>query len=308
MSFDLDFCLNKTDEKLVREKLVNFLSNQQNFAEFKSFDDNSFEIWYENKSTKVYCSFHFDSTICLKGEEIYDEYKLSGLYFNMNYNRPNFYAIECLPIVETVSKFFNLIIYDPQEDKMIQSKETPISEILIESWIKHNSSTMHALIKQSDFDVYYLNEQSSNLWWKYTFLKEKLENKVNEEIYVPVIMLLCNDAGEVFTVLLWPENIPQFFPVSDYILIKRFNSKLFGFRKEEEISIIKYSELIEIIDPFLEMYDKEINLKLLNPSQTKSTEHIFNNLKLKPFDLKKHGEITPGRFQNVIERKIDDKN
>lgn len=61
-----------------------------------------------NASTGVYCYLRLDDddTEGARGE---------SLCFSLNYNRPTFFALETLPLVESLCKRFQLLVEDPQE-------------------------------------------------------------------------------------------------------------------------------------------------------------------------------------------------
>ncbi|MGA7187549.1 MAG: hypothetical protein WBY66_03520, partial [Candidatus Acidiferrales bacterium] len=133
MSFDLHFCWRKVER-------INFEEVKSWALQQKCFSCKHAQLWYANPQTGVYFSFNFEAPESPEdAPRITGGYFDSGLSFNLNYNRPSYFGLEALPVVETLAARFALSVFDPQavgdEPKLLTDVR---SESLVQSWLKHN--------------------------------------------------------------------------------------------------------------------------------------------------------------------------
>src|SRR4051794_17603126 len=107
MSFDLYFCWHD-------EQPIGFGSVVEWSEKHRHFQRQDDRLWYSNEDTGVYFSIDFE----IKDTEesvIPSDYFDSGLSFNLNFNRPSFFASEAMPLVVDLCENFRLAVFDPQE-------------------------------------------------------------------------------------------------------------------------------------------------------------------------------------------------
>lgn len=292
MSFDLYFCRQNGPAPAIPELREYFSS--RGFA-ISDVAEGEVEFEYHNEATGVHCLFSYSPSV---GDEL-EGCGSSGLTFNMNFNRPSFFAYECMPLVEAFCKHFNLVVQDPQDETAEQQQADATR--LISSWRKQNTWAVGAMKKMAqdhDFDIHYLPETSATAWWQYAKVRESLEAEISEDIFVPAPFILINPANKIITVLLWPQGISQFFPRSDYVYLER-DKKSF-FRTKQEKGLVSYDSVITKIGHLLDDYEfGGLQLKYLRPERTPEALPLIQSFNLEPLDLSQCGQVAPSRFHDV---------
>jgi hypothetical protein len=151
------------------------------------------QLWYANPKTGVYFSVDFAADTAESPDDaplMPDGYFDSGLSFNLNYNRPRYFAFEAMPIVTQLVTRLDLSIVDPQADW----DDSPLarvvdSEALVRSWIDHNESATLALIRDRDFsNPLHMAAADSLYLWRDSKAREDLQRACGEEIFVPQLV------------------------------------------------------------------------------------------------------------------------
>lgn len=291
MSFDLYFCRQNKSAPSIPEL-------KEYFSSLPLFQSNDVaaggvEFCYQNEATGVYCLFSYSP---LDAAEL-EGCGSSGLTFNLNFRRPSFFAYETMPLVEAFCKRFDLVVENPQ-DETVQGAD---AAGLISSWRKHNTwamGTMKNVAIEEDMELHYLPEASATAWWRYTKVQQALEESINEDIFVPSLMILMNPASQVFTMMLWPKGIAQFFPRSDYVYVQREKKSLF--RTKEQTGLVPYESVIAKIDHLLDDYEfGELQIKYLRPEKTSQVGPLIQTLDLEPIDLRQCTRMASDSFHDV---------
>jgi hypothetical protein len=221
----------------------------------------------------------------------------SGLSFNLNYVRPSFFAYETMPLVEAFCKRFNLIVEDSQEETMGPADASH----LIESWRAHNARAMGAMTevaKEEDMELHYLPEPRATEWWRYMFLRQGIEDAVTEDIFIPALLILMSPVKQLFTMIVWPKGIAQFFPPCDYVYVQREKKRMFG--TKEETGLVPYKSVFETVAPILDDYQfGDLQLKYLSPDKTQMTSRLIKTLKLQPIDLRQYSQMASDSFHDA---------
>lgn len=290
MSYDLNF-YKKTIDKVDYKEIVNHL-NQLSF--FQQTDENQW--FYSNEETGVYCSFEYDNSnveedLDESDQDNFSTFENIGLAFNINYIRPQFFGIECFPIVDTLSEELGLYIFNPQSGEAPQKYEKGYLE---KEWSELNQRYSNLYFKEQGLSFMELNK--SNKSWAFNKDRNSLQEKLGDEYFVPRIFYLkAFEEKEAETLSVWPHNIPYVLPEVDYIVIQRKKRKFL--RIKEEQGIIKYSKLMGILNEF---FENEETYKIIHPREAQRIKTLFNDL---PFDFKieEYGEIIPNdMFVNII--------
>ena len=292
MSFDLYFCRENNSTPSI-EELKEYFSTSSPFFEVNDLDEGGVESFYKNEATGVYCSFSYS---LLDANEL-EGCGSSGLSFNLNYLRPSFFAYETMPLVEAFCKRFDLLVEDSQEETVRHAN----AERLIASWCANNTSAtrrMMVVAKEEDMELHYLPEQRATEWWRYMSVKEAIQTAVKEDIFVPSLWLLMDPDKRLFTLIVWPKGIPQFFPPCDYVYVEREKKRLF--RTKEEAGVVRYESLLKTLEPLLDDYVFDgLQLKYLKPDNAEKISSVVQTLDLEPFDLHLHTRISSDGFHDV---------
>ena len=291
MSFDLYFC--RPDGSLPSVPELKEYFSASPFFQVTDVSEGGVEFWYQNEATGVYCSFSYSP---LDANELAG-CGSSGLSFNLNYNRPSFFAYETMPLVEAFSERFNLLVEDSQEETVGRANASG----LIESWRSHNAKAMGAMTevaKEEDVELHYLHEQRATGWWRYMRVRQEIEDTMTEDVFIPSLMLLMSPEKQLFTMMVGPKGIAQLFPPCDYVYVQREKKRLFGTR--EEIGLVPYNSVLKTIEPILDVYQfRDLQLKYLSPDQTQSASRLIQTLNLEPIDLKQCARWGSDSFHDV---------
>jgi hypothetical protein len=217
MSYDLNF-YKRIDQKISRQQIANFLDKQLQLTE-----DNQGDWVYQNEDTGVYCIFSlyeeesFDQEEEEGGEEEHQGYKCIDLTFSINFFRPQFFGLECFPLVMKIKDAFDLHIESPQSGELFSS---PNFEILFNEWSALNQR--YSLEYAAELDLQYLPIKKSNNSWRYNYQRVELQRILDENYFAPKIFYLkMKDSTEVHTAAVWPDLIYSVLPSVDYLIISK---------------------------------------------------------------------------------------
>jgi hypothetical protein len=292
MSFDLYFCRPGGSVPAIPELKEYFAAS----ALFQVIDseDGGVQFTYQNEATGVYCSFSYSTLDATDSEGCAS----SGLSFNLNYSRPSFFAYETMPLVEAFCKRFDLVVENPQEE----TEESAEASRLIQSWRSHNANAMRGLRgveKEGKLELRYLPEQQATDWWRYMSVKQGIEDELTEDMFVPSLMILQSPAQKLFTMIVWPKGIAQFFPRCDYVCVDREKKRLFG--TKEEMGLVAYDSVIATIGPLLDDYEfGGLKIKYLSPGKERDAARLIQTLQLEPVELSRHTQIASDGFHDVV--------
>ncbi len=235
MSFDLHFCWRKVER-------INFEEVKSWALQQKCFSCKHAQLWYANPQTGVYFSFNFEAPESPEdAPRITGGYFDSGLSFNLNYNRPSYFGLEALPVVETLAARFALSVFDPQavgdEPKLLTDVR---SESLVQSWLKHNRWATLALAANEKSSKLLRMAPSASLYlWKYRRAKDALQEKCGDGIFVPSLVPVrkkgSTSVGRAFT---YTQGLPMIVPESEWIFIVTRKKGFFLPKKEQDVAVI----------------------------------------------------------------------
>src|ERR1044071_8792870 len=107
MSYDLFFCRQNGSSPSIKELKTYF--SALTFFRIADQTDGGIEVYYVNEATGVHCSFAYSP----EDADDSGECSSSGLSFNLNFNRPSYFAYETMPLVAAFAKHFNLVAEEP---------------------------------------------------------------------------------------------------------------------------------------------------------------------------------------------------
>jgi hypothetical protein len=291
MSYDLFFCRQDKSAPSLLE-LKEYFSALPHF-EVNDVEAGGAEFLYQNEVTGVYCTFSYSP---LDAAEV-EGCGATGLSFNLNFYRPSFFAYETMPLVEDFCKHFNLMVEDPQDE----GQQQPDAATLIGSWRRNNTWAMGAMRRmatEEEMEVHYLPESSATAWWQYMRVQQALEGTITEDIFVPSLMITMNRERELFTMMVWPQGIAQFFPRADYVYLQR--EKKSFFRTKEETGFVPYDSVMDKIEHLLDDHDfGGLHLKYLRPEKTSEVLPLIQSFNLEQVDLQQFTRIAPDGFHDV---------
>ncbi len=296
MSYDLYFCT-KPDKKVSKGDISEYLTGLPHITE---------EWIYQNPNTGVYFSFSYSPQSGNEVESVIpSEYNDTNLGFNLNYNRPKFFADEAMPFVEQLCNEFGLLVIDPQGDE-IRSHGSPkkaSAEHLRESWIQSNKRALSIYQRQGKSPAYIPRGKATD-WWKYQFHREKIQASLGDSIFAPGIFLFADsENNEVTTAITWSEAIPFVFPGCDMVIIVRNEQKRFSGRKPQTAikGWLDANDVRKKLSERIQKVETEIGfLPALLPDKSHEVKSLFLGLETRPIS-ERYIRIAP---DSMIDEKI----
>lgn len=288
MSFDLYFCWNKNQ----RIDFQSVIAWAQRFGNFRHEGN---QLWYQNEATGVYFSLDFDPDVSTDPEEmrVPPEVFDTGLSFNLNYNRPSYFALEAMPVVEDLSRQFMLSVFNPQarDAGSLRGAADVDARVLIDSWRPSNLWAIGALIDQSEKpNVALMRAEKSLYMWKYLKALERLQDLCGEDVFVPKLVPLSNEGTVVDTGFVCTQGIPTLLPDSDWVLVVRNAKRIFRVKKEEkEVGILARRTFNELVGQHTKSFESgEVATRIIDPESVQrvgrvlgSVEHMMDRSEFK---------------------------
>jgi hypothetical protein len=239
MSYDLTFAHPADSAPMTQDAFESYFGSRAHYAM------NGTQAWYSNEDTGVYFSFDFDPQTVppddwadfADDDGVIEEWFPSIASFNINYNRPSFFAAEAAPEIAAFVENFNLIVDDPQIDGM--GRGTFSMEKFATGWNKGNSWATSAvrLNSESDTPLTYPAQRLLGAW-RWNLSRSDRQSQIGESIFIPKISFGTR-SGQVSTFAVWPDAIPTLLPQVDFVLIVRdelARRRWFGTKKTETLA------------------------------------------------------------------------
>lgn len=288
MSFDL-FFFSEGDKGIERGKILDYLKETPNIKIGESSDD-GFQAIYENKDTGVYFLFEYsrpDSSDIDSKAPVQQGSADTGLSFILNYHRPSFFAMEAMPVVESLQNNLDLVIANPQDDSEDGEAKRRNGDDLLNSWESSNAVALKGFVSApgADTPLYMPREKADGLW-NYSKIINSLKEGFGESIFVPSIMTAVRkNEKEVYNFISWTDGIPQVFPSFDYCAIVVLKKKLFGSPKAVIKGFIDYGSLMKALDGHLDVFESVPGMKILSPKKADAVQTIFKKLKTEDIEI-----------------------
>jgi hypothetical protein len=275
MSFDL-FFYKKKDNRLSEADIAAYLSKH-----IVTTDREFGKQWiYENQDTKVYFTVEWNNPDD-EDEEVDDNYQdfaNTNFSFSVNYFRPNFFGLETFPLIYQLIEALDLYVDDLQQKGGEGGPRKYTEAELFASWTASNEHVTQGQHKQ--YSLEYLPLENSNYLWQYQYLRPVLEARIQEDIYIPNLMIVKERAtGLLYTACAWTTHIPLVLPKVDLIFIMKKYKKLFS--SVEEQGALSYEAVMNELGAYFEpMTESVSDLKILYQANADKLAKKFNALKI----------------------------
>ena len=256
MSFDLYFCWRKPES--VNFEQVTAWSNG-----IECFKRNDAQLWYSNPKTGVYFSFDFEANAPESsddGPDIPDGYFDSGLSFNLNYNRPSYFAFEAMPIVQKLASEFALSVVNPQGNlDGHESAAVANSEMLVQSWVNSNKRATLLMMEQPQASKPLSMPAAASLYlWRYGKSKAGLEKTCGERVFVPsLVPVQRKGETKASRMTAYTESIPTIVPECEWVCIVRRKTSFFRLKQNHDVSVISSETFREVLGTCLKPFQWE---------------------------------------------------
>jgi hypothetical protein len=280
MTFDLHLRGNH----LSLDALLNHLNKYPDFQR-RDFSGDDFGYSFLNPATGVYWYLTID-------EHGPEDAQVESVCIRLNYNRPTFFALETLPVVESLCRHFQLLIEDPQEDSI-----GPASlEDLIKSWRIHNERAVK-ILKSQGMALNYMPEHNANDWWTYARLRETIATNLGDSVFVPEVFIIKRPSQEPFRMIVCPEGIRQLLPPSDVVMIHRSDSTYPG---KADQGFVPFDLFLDLVAPYTSEYRVGTQAyRLVDPVKHPEVISMTRELDLIP-STSKHEQVGSDGFHDVV--------
>ncbi|GEM_PF-5260255 len=246
MTFDLYFFKREQEPGIAIEELISVCSSNPNvnIRQLKS----GYDLFYKNKLTEVYFMMGFDSED--DGPNV-PGFKRTGLTVNVNYARPTYFALEAFPVITGIAESLSLLVLDDQSGPTVQIPSKPDANALTESWIKNNKWAAGAGWSQGE-KIHFVPREKLDYLWTYLTLTNTIQQVV--DVFVPTKVFAYGDReGNIATCCLWPNYMPQAFPIVDLVLMGNTQSqpgnRLRGFVKLAHVRQALHGNIRDVKGP-----------------------------------------------------------
>jgi hypothetical protein len=249
MSFDLYFCWHN-------KQAIDFDAVDEWTQQHGLFKRKGDQLWYDNPDTGVYFSLDFE----IKDPEellIPRGYLDSGLSFNLNFNRPSFFAHEAMPIVADLCQNLGLVAFDPQAPDEQAISENPEASVLTNSWMQHNQQAITALELEGVVPLPRMRSAASINLWNYSRDRQKFQATVGEDIFVPTLLpFRKTGSGDVTTAIVCSSGVPMIVPESTWVIITRPKKRWMGLSEDTETGVLSARSFYEALGNFILPFER----------------------------------------------------
>jgi len=234
------------------------------FSDRSNFTLSGKEAEYFNEDTGVAFVFYYPDT---EPDETDDEKIETCAAFNINYNRPHYFALEAEPEVRRFVEHFELEIHDPQIDGIKGGKYD--SKDFVRGWNAGNKFAFKVFEKQLDEGAISLTPffkrptEELDKIWKWNYARNDYQNKLGDNIFVPKITFNVLDQ-KLYSVAVWSDAIPTLIPQVDLIAIMKMSlasrpplrrRKYLSRRKPPKKKDELYFSTLGEVKPLIEQYE-----------------------------------------------------
>jgi hypothetical protein len=280
MSYDLFFYLRK-GELLDADRLARWAEGYPPFTVHRH-GAGAMDLDYANEQTET--GFALSLNEPANPSEIagrsFAEFEDAGLSFNINFSRPSYFIEEAVLVLEALTRTFALLVVDPQADDTQREGYAPHAfdgDRVKKAWRAGNAASTHAFAKMSGEPPLHIPAEKLTGWWRYTFHRQGLQERLGEGIFVPGIHLFYHvERKSPVMAMAWTDNIPTVFPPVDLVVLVRQRKKAFGLFKKLESGYVEAESFLKKVEAHLKPVEGEVdNLKYLPLENVEKTSAVF---------------------------------
>jgi hypothetical protein len=278
MSYDLNFFW-------PRDKRVDFDAVKAWASGLDCFTPNDSQLWYRNLKTGVYFSLDFEDISADSSDPtpyLVDGYFDSGLAFNLNYNRPSYFAFEAMPLVEKLASRFGLSVFNPQGGGSEPDFfATVASGALIDSWMQHNQRATIAMVEQEGVvDPPRMPFAAAMYMWKYNKARANLQNTCGAEIFAPTLVPVQRKGTKlVDRAVTCSEDVPMIVPEVEWVFIVRTKKAFLRAKKDKDVFLVSWEAFHTLFGTVIEPFAwSEPPVRVIGPRSIKATTRILHSM------------------------------
>ena len=219
MSYDLYFLVGPDREPLTRDVFDAYFSGRRDYTmegdrAFYGSEDTGAHFWFDWTETADEDAEVDDAG--LEDEAPDDELGPAGASFEMNYNRPFWFADEAEPEVRAFVEAMGLYVEDPQSDGMGRGPYS--ADGFRNGWLAGNRFALRVLRSQGAPEPPLLPGETVRHVHAWNISIRDLQASLGEAVYAPRVMFLLED-GTPRTFITWGWDIATAIPDVDRAII-----------------------------------------------------------------------------------------
>jgi hypothetical protein len=217
MSYDLMFTPAPGQPVMMLTQFFDYFSARANY------EVNGQQAWYVNDDTGVYFSFEYDAQTEEPSDwretaENGDEWVPTVATFNLNFNRPSFFALEAAVELEAFVSEFHLGIDDPQAGGM--GRGPFVRERFVAGWTAANEWACSVVRDETTPPPLTYPRDRLDKIWRWNYQRKALQEKLGESIFVPRLSFAVVE-GVAQTFVVWPDAMASYVPEVDIVVLVR---------------------------------------------------------------------------------------
>lgn len=207
MSFDVEFhATSQTTAKAQSNGIRDLLLTRPHYRE------NGQGLIYARESTGVYGTWDFPAID-------QEEADAPVAVLAINYLLPGFFAVELAREIAEVQVFFKLAIHDPQSGQDHAPQDG--AKAIVPSYMDHAGRAARTTASHSGAPpLLTLPRNWLTEVWRWNDSRDRLQEIVGDDVFVPTIML-ARTAGGLSSAVVWTDGIPMLIPKVDMVLVFR---------------------------------------------------------------------------------------
>ena len=244
MSYDVLFTPAPSGPGMTAEEFFDYFSKRSNY------EMNGKQAWYSNDDTGVYFSFECDTQIEPPSDwpeiaEEGEEWVPTVATFNLNLNRPSFFALEAAAEVEAFVSAFRLGVDDPQVSGM--GRGPFVRERFIAGWTATNEWACSAVRDETSSPPLIYPRDRLQRIWRWNFRRKALQQELGDRIFVPKVSFAAVE-GVARTFVVWPDAMASYVPEVDVVVLAREQFASWRwFRKSPEMLLAPWSAVASAV-------------------------------------------------------------
>lgn len=231
MSHDLYFLESLGRPPLTLEQFHDYFHERAGYAAYPD------QAMYEDPATGCHFSFAFSGDLAdgqdpdAAGQGMPPGYRMSGVSFNLNYNRPFWYVDVAEPEVRAFVERFDLGVLDPQSDLIGDYDH----ERFRASWCDANRWAISVMGPGEAMYTAPAADVAATVRWNAAV--GAMEASMGPDIFVPTIAWLARD-GQAARLVTWWAGMPTVIPDVEWIMVGMPSGLVARLRGRQDSSVL----------------------------------------------------------------------
>lgn len=233
MSYDLDFLVGPEREPIRRDEFMAYFAGRPHYTidgdqAFYGNDDTGGVFWFDWTANDAAGEVEDDDAPP-------DDLRPAGVHFEINYNRPFWFADEAEPELSAFVQSMGLRVHDPQADGMGRGDYE--RQGFLDGWRTGNRFALRVLRSQGAPEPPLLDRESIRQVRAWNASRAELQSSLGDFVFVPRIFYV-SDAGAIRTLITWTWDVQTAIPDVERAVMVRLPGGLLGRFRGTKTSMI----------------------------------------------------------------------